>query len=339
MNRMAAFETHSSIEQMTLAKLHTESDNYLANIFTDVRDAVRAHVDMMNMHLGIDFSDDKVKDLVRPVLNETVHDLLRELKKDEHKAHKASYKGTLRWYTKEKFSHKEKRMMQESIDEEINEYVKQAIEYLVNRQLSIICLQIIPERIDCQQMLEELNVSNEKKIECKSAFDSLPKFYVVRGEGSSTEKIQEQFTEVHRKKLLLGLEENSEKRNEFNEELIALSKKMEDEREGYRKKIRELTYSLTHTVRAFVPKYVESKTERQLGEIMKSRYEDAARQLSGEVAEQLPEDAKIYFSEDRIGAAIKMYTEIHHRILKKLALYFDTVFEESKEEMKICGIS
>ena len=281
LNRVTAFETESSLKQMTLAKLHAESGNYFVNILADVRDTVRAHLDTMNMYFGMDFSDHHIKHLMRPVMDETIHDLLRELKKEEHKA---SYKGRLKWYMKKKLPHKEKRKVQESNEEEVNEYVKQAIEYLVNRKLSSIRQQLIPEKIDYRQMLEEVDVNDKKKTEYNSAFENLSKFYVERGEGSSTEQIQE-MAEVHHKKLLIGLEENSEKRKELKEELTSLNKRMKDDRDGFKKKIHYLTYSLTNTVRDLVSKYAESKTKRQLDKIMKNDYEDAARQLSVEVSE------------------------------------------------------
>ena len=342
MDQVTDFETHRSVEQTTLAKLHAESGKNFANILTDVRDAVRAYLSMMDTHLGMDFSDDQIKHLVEPALKETVDDLLRELEKEEHKA---TYKGRFTWWIKKKLTHQKKRTTQESNGEEATEYVKQAIEYLVNRQLSIIRLQRIPRKIDCRQMLEEVNVSDKKKTRCKSAFYSLPKFHAEEGKQSSTEEIQEQIAEVHRKKLLLGLEENSEKRKELNEELNALNKKMEDKREGYKKKIHDSTYSLTNTVRDLVLKYAESKTKGQLDKIMKNDYKDVAENLSTKVAEQLPEAAKTYFSEDRIGAAIKIYAELDHKVLQEMAQEVKKCFpadamvvEKTKGQMKMCDV-
>ena len=322
MNRVTEFETEILLEGMTLSKLHAESGKLFADTLTHMRDLVRAHLDMMDMYLRMDFSDDQVKDLVRLVLGATVGDLCRKLKREESKA---SYKGRLKWYIKKQLTHQKKKMTQESKYEETTEYVKQATEYVVNRQLSSIRLQIIPGKIDCRQMLHEVNVSYEEKKEYNTAFDSLPKFHVESGKQNSTEEIQEQIAEVHRKKLLLGLEENSEKRKEFNEQLNALSKKMENKREGYKKKIRDSTYSLTNTVRDLVLEYAESKTKGQLDKIMKKHYEDAAKNLCKKVAEQLPEGIKTYFSEDRIGAAIKIYAEVDHKVLKEMA-----------QEVKVC---
>ena len=203
-------ETESILKGSTWEFLHAECGNNFANTLTAVRDAVRTHLNMMNAQLEMNFSDEQLKDLVRPLLDSTVDNLLRELEKKEHLS---SYKGRLKWYIKKKLSVQKKKETQEAsagpcTGAEAEEYLKQAIEYLVNRRLSSIRQQTIPEKIDCYQIPEEMDVTEEEKREYNNAFDSLPKFHVQKGELNSTEQLKEQIAEVHRKKLLVGLEDN-----------------------------------------------------------------------------------------------------------------------------------
>ena len=192
-------------------------------------------------------------------------------------------------------------------------------------------------------MLEEIDVTKEKKKECSGAFDSLPKFHVQENEPSSTEQVKEQIVKVHRKTLLLGLEDNLEKMQELNDELQHLKSQIKEKRDGYIRKIWDLTFSLTDTVQDMVLEYAGSKTKREMDKIMKNRYEDATKNLSKKVSEQLPEDAKTYFNEDTIGKAIKIYAKLDHKVLKEMTQEVKICFpadavvvEEMKGEMKIC---
>ena len=67
------------------------------------------------------------------------------------------------------------------------------------------------------------------------------------------------------------------------------------------------------------------------------------KKLSKRVLEQLPDDAKTYFEEDRIGDAIKIYAKLDHKVLKEMAQEMKICFsadavEKMKGEMKICDV-
>ena len=60
----------------------------------------------------------------------------------------------------------------------------------------------------------------------------------------------------------------------------------------------------------------------------------------------LPEDAKIYFSTNRNYAAIKIYAELNHKVLKEMAQEVKICFpadamvvEKTKGQMKICDVT
>ena len=353
MNQVAVFEAESFLNTKPLSDLYKIK---LEEFSGNVNDAVKTHIHWTNEQLKMDYSDDQIKDLALSGcgLDEALNHLLRQLEKEEHMA---SWTGRMKWHITKKVIHQKKKKTQDigmktlvegsagtSNEEEI--YAKQATEYLINRRLSIIRLQTIPETINCQQMLDEIDMDEEKKKKYRRAFDDFPKFHVDKEKPDSTQEIKEQIAEVYRQKLLLGLENNLIKRQELNEEIKIRKKHLEEVRNFYQRKIYDLTYTLADTVRDAVLEYAKLKTKTQLDAIKKKNYEDAAKNLSSKVAKQLPGGARNFFGEDRIGEAIKIYAELDHKVLKEMAQEMKgvcfpadaTVVEKTQGQMKICDV-
>ena len=254
-------------------------------------------------------------------VEQTIQNILKRITK-ELQYSTSSHRSELRWHIGRKNKSSEVKTLAEwclKAESSFNPYVTQAIEFLVNRRMNIILLQVIQGEFDIQKIHQGSSISGDLKRLHEDTFENIPHLYVADENKQFIKGIERQFAEVYRKKLLLELEDNPSKKKERSNELQEFEKQLMQQKAVHESRVLDLTHILMNTVSYQAVDYTyRSQMKSQLMKMETKDYEDEVKLLSPIVMEEIPVEVKAYFDQKRIYDVTKCYLQFHCKMVAEM---------------------
>ena len=201
-------------------------------------------------------------------------------------------------------------------------YVVHAAEYLVERHLKLVRAKEIRQE-DNTNFKNSIRVVTEKmnqdlETNSKETIQYFQRYITPRGKHNSIEKIAMHSVQKIGRTIIMDLETDMSNKLTLKHLFDDWVKNVLDEEDARRKFIEGQIEILTDKIKSLAPEYAKSKNVSELNEMARTGYKQAAQDLTPLVREQLPDETKHFFSDEKLGDAIKSYAKLNHDTLKSL---------------------
>ena len=226
-------------------------------------------------------------------------------------------------------------------------YVVHVAEYLVETHLRLVRAEEIKQE-DNSNFNNSIRVVTEKMKQylgrnSPETIQYFTRYITHEGKLNSIEKISKYSLQTWGRKIIIELENdfcNQLRLQQVLDDWVNEVANEENHRKGF---IEEQIDILTDKIKSLTPEYAKSKTAAELREMARTDYKHAAQDLTPKVREELSKEGKKFFSDEKIGNAIKDYAKFNHDTLIKLTppICFPaeaTVIEEKHGEVKVCEL-
>ena len=198
-------------------------------------------------------------------------------------------------------------------------YVVHIAEYLVETHLRLVRAEEINQedssnftnsiRLVTEEMNENLKKDSQETIQY------FKRYITPEGKLDSVEKIAMYSVKTMGRKMIIELENdlgNQLRLQQVFDDWVNEVANEENHRKGF---IEGQIDILTDKIKSLTPEYAKSKTAAELREMARTDYQKAAEELTPKVRDQLSDETKQFFSDEKIGEAIKSYAKLNHDTL------------------------
>ena len=224
-------------------------------------------------------------------------------------------------------------------------YLIHAAEFLVEAHLRLVRAKEIKQE-DSRNFTDSIRVVTEKMKQdlARNSVETIQYFkrYITpEGKLNSIEKIAMHSVQKIGRTAIIDLETDMSNKLRLEHLFNDWVSNVKDEENDRRNFIEDQIDILTDKIKNLAPEYAKSKTAAELREMARTDYKQAVQALTAEVKKELSDEAKQFFSDDTIGAAIENYAKLNYDTLMKLKpgeICFPadaTVIKENQGELKM----